>query len=238
MAEGLHDGLAIALGYLAVSFAFGIYAANGGMTPLTAGFMSLTNVTSAGQFAGTSLIFKQAPRLEIGLTVLLVNIRYMLMSLSLSQKIRSGTGFFKRLLISYGVTDEIYAVAISKPGEIGAAYMTGLMALPILGWTLGTLLGAAVGQILPDALRSALGIGLFAMFVAIVTPPARRSRPVLVVVIFAALLSTAGSFCPLIRDIPSGWRLIFSTIIASLAGALLAPVESAPLQRAGEGGHE
>ena len=226
IAEGLGDGLAIGLGYLAVSFAFGIYAANGGMAPLTAAFLSISNLTSAGQFAGTSLIFKQAPWLEIGLTVLLVNIRYMLMSLSLSQKIRPGTGLFKRLLISYGVTDEIYAVAITKPGELGTAYMTGLMALPVIGWTIGTLLGATAGQVLPDSLRSALGIALFAMFVAIVTPPARRSRPVLAVVVIAALLSVAGSFCPYIRDIPSGWRLIACTIIASLAGALLAPVDS------------
>jgi len=235
--EGLGDGLAIGLGYLAVSFAFGIYAANGGMAPLTAAFMSLTNVTSAGQFAGTSLIFQQAPWLEIGLTVLLVNMRYMLMSLSLSQKIRSETGLLKRLLISYGVTDEIYAVAIAKPGEIGAAYMAGLMSLPVLGWTAGTLLGAVAGQILPDSLRSALGIGLFAMFVAIVTPPARRSRPVLFVVILAALLSIAGSYCPVIRDVPSGWRLIAATTVASLAGALLAPIESAPLPQEKEAGH-
>ena len=156
---------------------------------------------------------------------MLINIRYMLMSLSLSQKLRAGTGPLQRLLIGYGVTDEIYAVAIMKPGELGATYMAGLIALPAVGWTFGTLTGALVGQILPEALVSALGIALFAMFVAIVTPQARHSRPVLSVVILAALLSLAGTYCPMIRDIPSGWRLIASTIIASLAGALIAPIE-------------
>lgn len=224
-AKGLADGLAIGLGYLAVSFAFGLYAVSGGMTPLTAAFMSVTNLTSAGQFAGTSLIFTHAPWLEIGLTTLLINIRYMLMSLSLSQKLRAGTGPLQRLLIGYGVTDEIYAVAIMKPGELGATYMAGLIALPVVGWTLGTLTGALVGQVLPESLVSALGIALFAMFVAIVTPQARHSRPVLSVVVLAALLSLAGSYCPMIREIPSGWRLIASTIIASLAGALIAPIE-------------
>ena len=217
-AKGLADGLAIGLGYLAVSFAFGLYAVSGGMTPLTAAFMSITNLTSAGQFAGTSLIFTHAPWLEIGLTTLLINIRYMLMSLSLSQKLRAGTGPLQRLLIGYGVTDEIYAVAIMKPGELGATYMAGLIALPVVGWTFGTLTGALVGQILPEVLVSALGIALFAMFVAIVTPQARLSRPVLSVVILAALLSLAGTYCPMIRDIPSGWRLIASTIIASQIG--------------------
>jgi predicted branched-subunit amino acid permease len=227
MTKGLIDGLPIAFGYLAVSFAFGLYAANGGMAPLTAAFLSITNLTSAGQFAGTSLIFQQAPWFEIALTVLLINIRYLLMSLSLSQKIRAGTGPLKRLLISYGVTDEIYAVAISQPGEISASYMAGLIGLPVAGWTLGTLLGAAAGQILPDSLNSALGIALYAMFVAIVIPPARRSRPIRLVVGLAALLSLAGTYAPYASSIPSGWRLIACTTIAALAGAWLAPVESA-----------
>lgn len=228
--EGLFDGLAIGLGYLAVSFAFGLFAVKGGMAPLTAAFLSVTNLTSAGQFAGTSLIFTQAPWLEIGLTTLLINIRYMLMSLSLSQKLRAGTGLLQRLLISYGVTDEIYAVAIMKSGELRASYMAGLMALPVVGWTIGTLLGALAGQILPDSLRSALGIALFAMFVAIVTPQARKSRPVLLVVIIAAVLSVLATYLPVICDIQPGWRLIGCTIIASLAGAILAPVEFAPEQ--------
>ena len=131
----------------------------------------------------------------------------------------------QRLLIGYGVTDEIYAVAIMKPLELSATYMAGLIALPVVGWTAGTLTGALAGQILPDSLVSALGIALFAMFVAIVTPQARRSRPVLAVVVLAAILSLAGSYCPIIRDIPAGWRLIACTIVASLVGALVAPLE-------------
>jgi predicted branched-subunit amino acid permease len=228
LGEGLADGVPIALGYLAVSFAFGIFAAKGGMAVWTATFLSLTNLTSAGQFAGTSLIFVRAPWLEIGLTTLLINIRYLLMSLSLSQKLRPGTGFLQRLLIGYGVTDEIYAVAAVKPGDLGAAYMAGLIALPVAGWTGGTLLGAAAGQILPDSLRSALGIALFAMFVAIVTPQARQRKSVRLVVALAGLLSLAGTYLPFLSSIPTGWRLIVCTLLASLAGALLAPVASQP----------
>ncbi len=223
---GLKDGLPIALGYLAVSFAFGLFAAEGGMHPLTAAFLSLTNLTSAGQFAGTSLIFAGAPWLEIGLTTLLINIRYLLMSLSLSQKIRPGLKPLQRLLIGYGVTDEIYAVAITRPGELGMSYLAGLIALPVAGWTGGTLLGALAGYILPDSLRSALGIALYAMFVAIVTPVARQSRPVLMVVMVACGLSLLGWYWPILQQIPLGWRLIGCTTIAALLGALLAPVRT------------
>ena len=225
--HGLKDGLPIGLGYLAVSFAYGLYAVEGGLTPLSAVIISLTNVTSAGQFAGTGLIFKGAPYIEIFLTVLLINLRYMLMSLSLTQKLRPGIRLLPRLFIGYGVTDEIYAMAALHPGEISVTYMAGLMSLPVAGWTSGTLLGAIAGTILPVTIRSALGIALYAMFIAIIIPPARHSRPVLFVVILAAGLSVAGTYLPAFRSVPSGWRLIACTLIAALAGAVLAPIQTA-----------
>jgi predicted branched-subunit amino acid permease len=227
--SGIADGLPIGLGYLTVSFAFGLFAAEGGMTPLTAVILSLTNLTSAGQFAGTQLIFAGAPYVEIGLTTLLINLRYMLMSLSLSQKIRPGIAPMPRLLIGYGITDEIYAVAVMHPGEPGIVYLAGLMTLPVVGWTSGTLFGAIAGSVLPLSLRSALGIALYAMFIAIIMPPARKSRPVLIVILLAAGLSVVGQLNPLLQSIPSGWRLIACTIIAALTGALIAPIHHTPL---------
>lgn len=225
--DGLAGGLPIGLGYLAVSFAFGIFAAEGGMAPLTAAFLSLTNLTSAGQFAGVKLIFVQAPWLELALTTLLINLRYALMSLSLSQRLRPDIGLAQRLLIGYGVTDEVYAVAIRREDELGLAYMLGLMTLPVLGWTGGTLAGATAGYILPLAWRSALGIALYAMFVAIIMPSARRSRPVLLVVALSALLSVIFTHAPLLSRIPLGWRIIVCTVIASAVGAWLAPIQTA-----------
>ncbi len=222
--QGLAAGLPIALGYFAVSFAYGLFTAEGGMTPLTATLISFTNMTSAGQFAGTQLIFAGAPYLEIFITVLLINLRYMLMSLSLTQKLRPGISLPGRLIIGYGVTDEIYAVAATHAGEPGLTYMLGLISLPVAGWTGGTLFGALAGSVLPLAARSALGIALYAMFIAIIIPPARSSRPVLAVVILAAVLSTAAQTVPLTREIPSGWRLIAVTLIAAIAGALMAPI--------------
>lgn len=227
-ASGLKDGLPIALGYLAVSFAFGIFAAEGGMSPLVATLLSLTNVTSAGQFAGVKLIFTYAPWFEIAVTVLLINLRYSLMSLSLSQRLQSNISVAGRMLIGFGVTDEVYAVAILKEHELSLGYMLGLMTLPITGWTVGTLTGSIAGYILPISWRSALGIALYAMFVAIIMPPARRSRPVLMVVAFAAALSVVLEFTPTLNLIPLGWRIIICTITASAAGAMLAPIQTAP----------
>ena len=228
LAAGIQDGLPIGLGYLTVSFAFGIFTSEGGMSPLMAALLSLTNLTSAGQFAGASLIFAGAPWIELALTTLLINVRYLLMSLSLSQKIRPDLGIWPRLLIGYGVTDEIYAVAIMHTDELGLAYMSGLMSLPVVGWTAGTLLGSLAGYILPLTIRSALGIALYAMFVAIVMPSVRQSRPVLIVVLIAAGLSILGRYLPCLTVLPFGWRLIICTLIAACSGALLAPIQSAP----------
>lgn len=226
--DGFHDGLPIGLGYLAVSFAYGLFAVEGGLTPWSAALISLTNVTSAGQFAGTGLFFKSAAAIEIFFTVLLINLRYMLMSLSLTQRLRSGIGLLPRLFIGYGVTDEIYAMAALRTREISVSYMAGLMSLPVAGWTLGTLLGGVAGTILPLSVRSALGIALYAMFMAIIIPPARQARPVLAVVVLSAVLSITATYAPGLRTIPSGWRLIGCTMIAALAGALAAPIQSAP----------
>ena len=231
---GISDGLPIGLGYLAVSFAFGIFAAEGGIKPLIATLLSFTNVTSAGQFAGVKLIFTHAPWFEIAVTVLLINLRYSLMSLSLSQRLRPDISLAGRMLIGFGVTDEIYAVAILKEQELSLVYMLGLMTLPITGWTAGTLTGSIAGYILPLSWRSALGIALYAMFVAIIMPPARSSRPVLMVVAFAAVLSVVFEFVPIISQIPLGWRIIICTITASAAGALLAPIQTAPTTSSGE----
>ncbi len=226
LTDGVRDSLPIAFGYFAVSFAYGIYAVTGGLPPLTAALVSLTNLTSAGQFAGTGLIFTHAPYLEIALTTLLINLRYMLMSLSLSQRIRPDMGVLPRLLIGYGVTDEIYAVAIHRPGELGKGYLMALIALPALFWTGGTLAGGLAGSILPPALRSALGIALYAMFVAIVMPAARRSRPVCVVALLAAVMSLACTSLPGLNGMAAGWRIIVCTILAATIGALIAPVRS------------
>ncbi len=161
--QGLKDGIPIALGYFSVSFTFGMLAVNHGMKPFHAVLISLLNLTSAGQFAGLNVILAGSSLVEMALTQLVINMRYALMSLSLSQKFARSVHTGHRLAIAYGITDEIFAVASSKKGKVGQWYMYGLISLPVVGWVSGTLGGAVASTIMPEFIRSALGVALYGM---------------------------------------------------------------------------
>ena len=221
--RGLLHGLPIALGYLSVSFGFGISASLGGLSPLVATLISLTNLTSAGQVAGLAIILGAGPLLEMAVTQLVINIRYFLMSLSLSQRLDGSFPLRHRLLAAFGVTDEIFGVASSQREPLTPRYMYGLMLLPILGWSLGTLLGAVAGNILPDGLKHALGIAIYGMFVAIVVPPMRTDRGVLLGVTVAVAVSCLLAYLPLFSFITSGFSIILSAAVAATVSALLFP---------------
>ena len=222
--EGAKDSVAIVVGYFSVSFTFGIVAAQAGLSPFLATLMSLTNVTSAGQFAGLNLIIAQSSYLEMFLTQLVINLRYGLMSLSLSQHLDKKATTGKRLLIAFANTDEIFAVSVVKPHKVSPSYMAGLEIFPILSWALGTFFGAVANNLLPAAISSALGIALYGMFVAIVMPVARSHKSVAIAVIFAACLSLAFHFVPGLKAISSGFTIIICTIAASALAAWLFPV--------------
>ena len=222
---GMRDGIPIAAGYFSVSFTFGMLAVQDGMSPFHAVLISLLNLTSAGQFAGLTVIVSGASLLEMALTQLVINIRYALMSVSLSQKLDSSVKTFQRMLIAYGNTDEIFAVASSKPGSVGSRYMYGLIFLPVLGWVGGTLTGAVASTLLPAAVISALGVALYGMFIAIVVPVAKESREVLIVVGAALVFSTAFYYLPVLQEISSGFTIIICTVAAAGIGAVLFPVK-------------
>lgn len=219
---GLRDGIPIALGYFSVALAVGLFCAGGDIPTVGAAILSATNLSSSGQFAGLSVMLARGTMIELAATIALVNLRYVLMSFSLSQKLAPGLGTGQRLAIGFGITDEIYALAMRRH-QVTTGYYLGLMALPILGWTGGTVVGSLVGQILPPSLVSAFGVLLYAMFVAIVVPPAKESRQVLAVVAASALLSTIFSVVPMIRGISPGWRIIAVTLIAAGLGATVFP---------------
>ncbi len=223
--QGIKDGIPIAIGYFSVSFTFGMLAVKSGISIFHAVLISLLNLTSAGQFAGINVIIDQSSFLEMALTQLVINIRYSLMSLSLSQKLDDNVKVRERLAISYGVTDEIFAVASSKPGNIGARYMYGLIFLPVLGWVGGTLAGAAAGSILPAEIISALGVALYGMFIAIVVPVAAEHREVKIVVLTALCMSTALYYLPIGKKISSGFSMIICTVISAGLGAALFPIK-------------
>lgn len=221
---GLYDGIPIALGYLSVSFAFGILVVNSGLPVWVALMISMTNLTSAGQFAGLNSILAGAPLIEIAVAQLVINIRYALMSLSLGQKLDNSVSGLQRWLIGIGITDEIFGVASQKDGGLKASYMFGLIAGPYLGWASGTFAGAYASYLLPQSLRDALGIALYGMFLAIVVPQAKRGAKFALVIGIAVLLSCCFQWIPGLNSLASGWAVIICAIIAAAVGAVLFPI--------------
>ncbi len=223
--KGIRHGLPIALGYLSVSFAFGMKAVGDGLTVLQAVLISMTNLTSAGQIAALPLMTGGAALTEMALTQLTINLRYALMSLSLSRKLDSSMGTLQRMIFSFANTDEIFAVASSQPGKVGKHYLYGLMLTPWFGWSLGTLLGAAAGTLLPAFVRTALGIAIYGMFLAIILPPARKQPSVRAVVAIAVALSLCFRYIPGLNRISSGFANIICAVSAAAAGAALFPLK-------------
>ena len=221
--EGVRGGIPIALGYLPVSFTFGLIAVSGGLPVWVACLISLTNLTSAGQFAGTSLIFAGAGYMEIAMTTLVINLRYMLMSLSLSQKLDKTVTLLDRLIFGFVVTDETFVVGSLREGKLRRPFLFGLILLPILGWNAGTILGACVSSVLPAALQNAFGIALYGMFIALIVPTARDSRNVLIIIIMAVSMNCVLTYLPMFAWISSGVRIIVSTVFGAGLGAVLFP---------------
>ena len=220
--NGLKDGLPICLGYLAVSFSFGMMAKKGGLPGWSTIALSMTNLTSAGQFAAVNLMLASAPLTEIGLTTLIINIRYLLMSVVFSQKIEK-MPLSKRLILSAGITDEVFTVASTRYNRVRFWYMLGLIMTPYAGWSLGTVLGVFVNDLLPASLSSALGISLYAMFIAIVVPVARNDKAVLATLGIAVGLSCILKYTPAFAKLSEGWAIIFVTIATAALAATLFP---------------
>ena len=231
--DGLLDGLPIALGYLSVSFGFGISAVGEGLRMLEALIISMTNLTSAGQVAGVTVIVAAGTLLEMILTQLVINLRYSLIGITLTQRLDCGCTTPHRLLMSFGITDEIFAVASSKPHAVGTSYFYGLMTLPYIGWASGTLLGALAGQILPENLREAMGIMIYAMFIAIILPPMKSNRGVLAVVLLAAGMSCAIFYLPIFSWVSAGFSIIICAVIAAIVMALMMPIEGSDAEDCG-----
>lgn len=223
--QGLQDGIAIALGYISVSFAFGMMASSQGIPVWASVLISFSNLTSAGQFAGLGIIAANGSMMEMALSQFVINLRYFLMSLSLTQKLDEKTKTLQRAVIAHGITDEIFALSSSKPKKVGFLYMISLMFLPILGWTSGTFLGAAASTLLPVILRDSLGIMIYGMFLAIIIPPCRTSKNIGIVVLIAAVTSCLFQVLSAYISIGSGFVIILCTLFAAGVGAFLFPID-------------
>ena len=224
--KGLKNGLPIFLGYLAVSFTFGITAKSAGMTSLQAVLISATNLTSAGQFAAIDVIVNGLSYAEMALTQLVINLRYCLMSSSLSQRFDEKMKPVHRFLISFGITDEIFGVSSAYNEEnVPPAYCYGLIAISWPGWVLGTALGCLSGSLLPQNILNALGVALYGMFIAIIVPPTKKNKVLLGVVAVSMLLSLVFAVTPVLKGISSGFRVIILTVVIAGVAAWLFPVK-------------
>lgn len=238
--RGLRDGIPIAMGYLAVGFTIGIAAKNTGLDALQSFFMSLGMVASAGEYAALMLIGAGAGLIEMIATMVVINLRYLLMSCSLTQKLRPEEPFWKRFLLACCVTDELFGISSAVPGALNPAYTWGAMLVSVTGWCLGTVLGVEAGNILPARAASAMNVALYGMFLAIILPSAKRSRFMSGLIAAAMLSSWLFSVLPGVRQISSGFRVILLTVTLSAAAAWLRPVEGQgrPVRGEKAGGQE
>ncbi len=223
--QGFKDGIPIGLGYFAVSFALGIAMKNAGLTWIDGFFMSLLNVASAGEYAGTQVILSSGSYFQMILMTAVANARYMLMSCSLSQKLDPQTKTKHRLFIGYAVTDELFGIAYSRDGYLNPFYFYGGMSASILPWALGTSCGIIMGNILPSSIVSALSVALYGMFLAIIIPPSRKNHVILILVLISFLASYICTVIPLLSQISSGTRIILLTVFISSIAAIIKPIQ-------------
>ena len=226
---GMKASIPIALAYFVVSIAVGLYWVQADFTPLASAIFSATSFSSTGEFAGIKIMAARSGFFELALTTILINLRYVLMSASISQRLPSEAGLPQRLLLAFGVTDEIYAVNITRP-HVTVAHYLGATLWPVFGWVAGTLVGAYAGSVVPESVASAAGILLYAMFVAIVIPPVMGSSHVACVAGIAAGISVLFAYAPVLKAVAFGWRVIIATLIAAGIGATFFPHSSADTQ--------
>ena len=223
--EGMQDGVPLALGYFVISFTLGILAKTAGLSPLQGFIASLLNIASAGEYAGFTLIAAHASYLEIAVLTLVANARYFLMAAATTQRFASDLPLRHRIFVALGVTDEIFGITVARGGVVHPYYNYGAMAISIPSWAVGTSIGVMMGGILPAAVLSALAVALYGMFVWVILPAAKKSRPIAGMVGMSFLLSFAASYAPLVGELSSGTRTIFLTLFIAGVGAVLFPVQ-------------
>lgn len=223
--EGMKAGMPVCIGYFSVSLGFGAMAIAQGLSVWNAILISMTNLTSAGQFAGLTVIAAGTAIIEMILTQLVINSRYALMSLALGPRFGPSVGFGKRLLAAFFNTDEIFALGMAREGKLTTSYFVGAGTVAAIGWTGGTAMGALAGSVLPLSVRAALGVMLYGMFIAIVVPQARQEKPILLSVVLALVFSCLFTWVPGLKDVSAGLAIVICTVAAAAICALVFPVD-------------
>lgn len=225
--NGIRDGIPIALGYFAVAFSLGIVAKKAGLNPFQGFLSSMLNHASAGEYAEFTVIMANAPYFEMAFVIMVTNIRYLLMSCALSQKFDADTSYGHRVLVGFGITDEIFGISVGKPGMLNPYYSYGAMAIALPGWSFGTAFGVIAGNILPVSVVSALSVALYGMFVAIIIPAAKASRVVGGVILVSFVASFAVSRIPLFDGLSDSMKISLLTVVIAGIAAVLFPLKDA-----------
>ena len=228
---GIKAGMPVCIGYFSVSFGFGAMAIAQGLTIWQATLISASNLTSAGQFAGLTVIAAGAAIIEMILTQVVINSRYALMSLALGQRLGPNVGTGKRLLAAFFNTDEVFALGMSRGKHLTTAFFVGAGVISALGWILGTAIGAIAGSLLPESVRMALGVMLYGMFIAIVVPQAKEENPILICVILALIFRCLFTYTPVLKQISGGLAIVICTVLAASVCAVLFPVKDEEVAR-------
>lgn len=223
--SGIRDGIPIGLGYFAVAFSLGIAAKCAGITAIQGFLMSMLNNASAGEYAGIAAIQANAPYIELALLMLITNARYLLMSCSLSQKLSPDESIWHRLIIGFDITDELFGIGIAHPYPLSPFYMYGAYLIAIPMWAGGTAVGIIAGNILPSFVVNALSAAIFGMFLAVIIPPARKNKTILIVIICSFILSSLFSVIPIVKDLSESMRIIILTLIIAITAAIIKPIE-------------
>ncbi len=222
--QGLNHGVPIAIGYFFVSFAFGLTGSVEGMDWWQTMLISMTNLTSAGQFAGMKIMLAGGSLVELALSQLVINLRYSLMAISLSQKTDAKFRGIYRWILGFGITDEIYGVAAGQKEEISRSYFFGLMTLPYFGWAFGTMAGGLLMRVVPNVVLQGMGIALYGMFIAIVVPKAKEDHHVLKVCLLAIVFSGMFTYVPILNKVSVGVSIIICGLGAAILGAVFFPI--------------
>lgn len=221
--EGMRNGIPIGLGYLAVSFSLGIAARNAGLSAFQSFAASFLCNASAGEYAGFTLIAANAAYIELALITLIVNARYLLMGCAMSQRMNPKTKLGHRLLMGFGITDELFAIAISRQGYLNPYYSYGAMLMSVPFWATGTALGTIAGNLMPLRAVSAFSVALYGMFLAVIIPPARKDKIIAGIIVFCFAASFCAAYLPMVSGISAGVRTIILTVVISACAAILFP---------------
>lgn len=211
--KGIQAGIPILLGYIPIGIAYGMMASHAGLPLSASAGLSLFVYTGAGQMAAVGMLENGAAVLAIIFTTFILNLRHVIMSACVMQKLQNGNRW-QRALLSFWITDEVFAVYMTDTkAKPTGWFLAGLAISSYLAWQIGSWIGIYTTTLLPENVSASLGISLYAMFIALIVPGFKKSGRLTAVILITALFSWIFQYF-----VSSSWSIIFSTLLGAGAG--------------------